>query len=80
MVPGSPQIRETDFDAWQGTSMATPHVTASVALLFANKGRMAPEDALRHLQSAADKVPAMRGRNFDSDFGAGRLNLLKLLS
>ena len=80
LVPGSPQIRETDYDAWPGTSMATPHVSASVALLFANKGKMTPDEALQHLQDTADKVPAMKGKDFDSDFGAGRLNLLKLLS
>src|SRR5262249_5448768 len=32
---GSPISRETRYDAWDGTSMATPHVTACAALLMA---------------------------------------------
>src|SRR5262249_29705258 len=30
-VEGKPQRRDTDYAAWDGTSMATPHVTAAVA-------------------------------------------------
>lgn len=79
IVPGMAQARETDYDAWQGTSMAAPHVAGAVALLLANKGAMSPSDVRTHLQASADKVPEMKGRNFTSDHGAGRLNLLRLL-
>jgi subtilisin family serine protease len=79
-VEGKPLRRETDYDAWDGTSMATPHVTAAVALLLANKGKLKPADARAALMAAADKVPDMGGKAFDSDYGAGRLNLLRLLS
>jgi subtilisin family serine protease len=72
--------RETDYDAWDGTSMATPHVVGAVALLLANKGRMNAAEVRRQLMKTADQVPGMGGRDFHPDFGAGRLNLLRLLS
>jgi len=59
--------------------MATPHVTASVALLLANRGKMPPSQVRDRLMASAEKVPAMGGQAFDADFGAGRLNLLNLL-
>lgn len=72
--------RETDYDAWNGTSMATPHVVGAVALLLANKGKMNATEVRRHLTKTADKVAGMGGRDFHPDYGAGRLNLLRLLS
>jgi subtilisin family serine protease len=73
--------RETNYDAWNGTSMATPHVTGAVALLIANRGeRLSPADIKNQLIQTADKVPAMGGNDFTADFGAGRLNLVRLLS
>jgi subtilisin family serine protease len=61
--------------------MATPHVTGAVALLIANRGeRLSPADIKNQLIQTADKVPAMGGNDFTADFGAGRLNLVRLLS
>jgi subtilisin family serine protease len=79
-IQGKPQRRETDYDAWDGTSMASPHVAAAVALLLANQGKMNPADVRNRLMVTVDKVPAMQGADFHSDYGAGRLNLLRLLS
>jgi len=79
-IQGKPHRRETDYDAWDGTSMASPHVAAAVALLLANKGKMSPADARDRLMATAHDVPAMHGADFDSDYGAGRLDLLRLLS
>jgi subtilisin family serine protease len=42
LVPGRPISRETGYDAWDGTSMATPHVTAAAALLLAKSGSLTP--------------------------------------
>lgn len=77
---GKPIRRERDYDSWDGTSMATPHVAAAAALLTARKGRMGPAAARSALQRSADKVPGMAGKAFHPDYGAGRLNLRRLLS
>jgi hypothetical protein len=41
---------------------------------------MSPADVRDRLMSKTDKVGAMHGSNFDSDYGAGRLNLASALS
>jgi hypothetical protein len=79
-IEGKPFSRETDYDAWAGTSMATPHVTAAVALLIARNGKMNAQQVRQELQKRVDKVEGMGGHDFHPDYGTGRLNLLKLLS
>lgn len=79
IVEGKAIVRERDYDAWDGTSMAAPHVTAAVALLMARKGRlntMAVRDALRE---GVDAVAGMGSAIPHPDYGYGRLNLKKLL-
>lgn len=76
---GKAQDRETDYDAWDGTSMASPHVAAAAALLLANKGTLTPAQVKKRLEDSADRVPGMGSRRFHPDFGRGRLNLLRLL-
>ncbi len=76
---GKPMRRETDYDAWPGTSMAAPHVAAAVALHRASFGPQ-PVGALRQaLAQSADRVPSMNGAPWHSDYGFGRLNLRRLL-
>jgi subtilisin family serine protease len=77
-TPGQPMTRETDYDSWDGTSMATPHVTAAAALALAKQGNMTSANLKSHLMKAVDRVPGMQGQNFTTFYGAGRLNLLKL--
>ena len=76
---GAPKRRETNYDAWDGTSMAAPHVAAAVALLLANRGAMSPANVRTRLMQTADRVLEMGGLSHHPDFGAGRLNLLRLL-
>ena len=77
---GAPYSRETDYAAWNGTSMASPHVAAAAALLLAKHGAMKPADVRNRLRTTADHVPAMGTTKEHPDYGTGRLNLLKLLS
>jgi subtilisin family serine protease len=77
-VHGEPMRRETDYDSWQGTSMATPHITATAALALAKYGRLSAAAMKERLQQAVDKVAGMQGQDFTKEYGAGRLNLLKL--
>lgn len=78
-IEGKAMRRETDYDAWQGTSMASPHVAGAAALLLANKGKMKAASVRTRLTRAADRVAGMGKRKIHPDYGAGRLNLLKLL-
>jgi len=79
--PTYPGIREeTDYDSGRGTSQAAAHVSAAVALLLANKGEMTVEQVRNRLMDTADKVPRMGDNLWDPSYGAGRLNLLRLLT
>ncbi len=77
---GKAESRETDYDAWDGTSMASPHVAAAIALLFANRGKMSPSETRDYLKKRVVKLKGMGGKTFHPDYGTGRLDLLKLLT
>ena len=78
-VPGDPIERGTEYQALDGTSMAAPHVTGSVAYLLANRGIIGPADVKGLLKKSCDKVSGMAHNEFSNDYGYGRLNLEKLL-
>lgn len=78
-VPGQPLVRETHYAAWQGTSMAAPHVAAAAALMIARHGAMSSADARARLLQATDTVPGMGTEPFTREYGTGRLNLGKLV-
>lgn len=63
-----------NYDSWDGTSMATPHVTAAAALVAAKYRRATPKQVIARLTSKADRVDGMKSRS-DQEFGAGRLNI-----
>jgi hypothetical protein len=63
--------------------MATPHVSGCAALLIAKGnpagGKVNPQQVRRGLMMSADQVSGMNGQAFSADYGAGRINLLRLL-
>jgi Subtilase family len=65
---------KSDYDTWDGTSMATPHVAAAAALVVAEEPELKPAQVIRKLQRAADRVAGMRTRP-NTTIGWGRLNI-----
>lgn len=68
---------EREFDSWDGTSMATPHVAAAAALLLAKSPDLTPAQVIKKLTSAADRVSG--AKKGSTAYGAGRLNVERLL-
>jgi subtilisin family serine protease len=66
---------ETSYAAWDGTSMATPHVTAAVARLLAASPTLSPADVKTELQRLAKHLPAMGSRTWTRTLGAGLLQI-----
>jgi subtilisin family serine protease len=68
----------TDYDAWPGTSMAAPFVTAAAALMLARRPTATLEEITRALQTGADKIGG--STHFSEEYGHGRLNLRRSLA
>lgn len=68
---------ETSYDAWDGTSMATPHVAGAAALVLARHGDWSPSQVIARLKSSADRVAG--AKKGSSAYGHGRLNCQKAL-
>ena len=68
------QLDETQYATWSGTSMATPHVTATAALVLASHLGVSPQEVITRLTSTATKLPAMAGKNKTREYGYGLLN------
>lgn len=64
----------SDYDAFDGTSMAAPHVSAAAALLVAEDPSLTPAQVIKKLQKSADKVAGMKKRP-NNNVGWGRLNV-----
>jgi subtilisin family serine protease len=71
---------ETDYVAWSGTSMATPHVAAAAALVAAQHPDWAPAGIRQRLADSARKVADMRGRGWTQAYGNGVLDVEAALS
>jgi Subtilase family len=68
---------EREYDAWDGTSMATPHVAGAAALVLAKTPGLTPAQVIRKLTSSADRVAG--AKKGSAAYGAGRLNCEKAL-
>lgn len=60
------------YEDMDGTSMAAPHVTGSIALLLEENPRLTRADIVRHLQTTARDRPA---GGWDTTWGGGKLNI-----
>lgn len=76
----SPYRDETGYAAWDGTSMATPHVTAALALVGARYRQMNGDQVKAHLGQTTTHLPAMKTAKWTQAYGSGLLNLQKALS
>jgi hypothetical protein len=79
-VPTYPsQLAEgTDYEAWPGTSMATPFVAATVALMLAKAPNATVRQITRALQRGADRIDGRK--RFTAELGHGRLNIARTLA
>jgi subtilisin family serine protease len=73
----SPDAKTTHYDSWDGTSMATPFVTAAVALLLTERPKATRDQIADALKEGADLVPEQTAHTHF--FGHGRLNIKRAL-
>jgi subtilisin family serine protease len=73
-------LDETSYAAWNGTSMATPHVSGAAVLVAAANSSFGPSEVAERLQTTAARLGAMRGRKFTQEYGAGLLDVRRALS
>lgn len=71
---------DTKYNAWSGTSMATPHVAAAAALVISQHPDWTPKQVADRLMATATKVPEMGKKKKTTQHGAGLLNLKDGLS
>ncbi len=68
---------EREYDAWDGTSMATPYVAGVAALVLAKFPGLTPAQVIKKLTSSADRVAG--AKKGSASYDAGRLNCEKAL-
>jgi hypothetical protein len=70
---------ELEYDSWDGTSMATPHVAAAAALVLAKYPGSTPAQVIARLVASTDRVGGVKKKTSVA-YGAGRLNVEKALA
>jgi subtilisin family serine protease len=71
---------ETQYASWDGTSMATPQVSAAAALVLAANPTFTPAQVRKRLISTTTKLTAMGSKTKTSEYGHGLLNLERAVS
>jgi subtilisin family serine protease len=66
----------SDYESWQGTSMATPHVTGAIALCAARFPAETVSQRIARVLNGVDPVPGLSG----TTSSGGRLNVQAALS
>jgi subtilisin family serine protease len=67
--------KQTKYAAWDGTSMATPHVCGAAALVKAKHPKFLPAEITKKLEDSAAKIPAMGGKKWTNEHGNGLIDL-----
>jgi serine protease AprX len=62
------------YEAWSGTSMATPHVSGAIALMLENNPSLKPSEVKQILENTAVDLGSA-GK--DNNYGSGRINAYK---
>ncbi len=70
----SPHYISPDYGYMAGTSMATPHVSATAAMILSLNDDLYPDEVVNILMETAEQVPGMGGQYWTSEYGYGRLN------
>jgi subtilisin family serine protease len=76
----SPILDEKNYASWSGTSMATPHVSAAVALVAAARPTSTGDQIASRIVGTAKHLAAMGQRTRTNDYGSGLLDLKRALS
>ena len=66
----------SDYGSLSGTSMATPHVVAAAALVWATHPDLGPDDVEQRLKDTADDLG---DPGFDVNFGFGRIDAVRAI-
>ncbi|MBI3915519.1 MAG: S8 family serine peptidase [Betaproteobacteria bacterium] len=70
---------EVEYAAWDGTSMATPHVAGGVARLLGKSPQLTAAKVRSLLRARAKRLLGMKGKSRTSEYGYGLLYLPNLL-
>jgi len=66
-----------DYEAWSGTSMASPHVTGLIGYMLNFNPELKPDQIKTLIEQNADLIGGKTG--FSEEYGWGRINVLKTI-